>query len=268
MSLLSVQKLMKLLRVNPNTTINIAVTTAHQPLITDAQNLANQMALPYVTDQVKNYNLVLELTKDGIVLFEPHSKSRLYLDYCAGAMAYRLRQLSKNKKQPLVRAIGLQGDRVLTVLDLTAGWGRDALILASLGCHMHLIERSVIVVALLDDALQRLQASLSDPLAIQLTTYDAKDYLIQLTAAHYPDVIYLDPMYPRRNKSALVKKEMRFLRQLVGDDTDADELLILSLTRANKRVVVKRPKGAPVLAGMEPNTVIKSPNTRYDIYFP
>lgn len=64
------------------------------------------------------------------------------------------------------------------------------------------------------------------------------------TLSPAPDVVYLDPMYPHRQKSALVKKEMRVFQSLVGNDDDADSLLIPAMTIAKRRVVVKRPNYA------------------------
>jgi 16S rRNA (guanine1516-N2)-methyltransferase len=81
-----------------------------------------------------------------------------------------------------------------------------------------------------------------------------------------PEVIYLDPMYPHRTKSSLVKKEMRILRVLAGDDQDAAGLLVAALACARKRVVVKRPRLAPRIEGQTPSTEITSKNSRYDVY--
>lgn len=50
------------------------------------------------------------------------------------------------------------------------------------------------------------------------------------------------------------------------DEAQEALLLELALGLAQKRVVVKRPKGAPLLAGKEPNYQIKSKSIRYDIY--
>ena len=98
-----------------------------------------------------------------------------------------------------------------------------------------------------------------------LMSGDAKQLLAAI-AAQDKDVIYLDPMYPPRTKSALVKKEMRLLRGLVGDDGDTSQLLAIALRQAQKRVVVKRPRLAPPLQGPPPSIAIESKNTRYDIY--
>ena len=74
-------------------------------------------------------------------------------------------------------------------------------------------------------------------------------------------------MYPHSTKSALAKKEMRFLRQLVGDDIDAANLLALALVCAKQRVVVKRPRLAPYLAKFKPQHSIFGKQHRLDVYF-
>ncbi|TXH77678.1 MAG: 16S rRNA methyltransferase, partial [Thiothrix sp.] len=83
-----------------------------------------------------------------------------------------------------------------------------------------------------------------------------------------PDVIYLDPMFPERQKSALVQKEMRCLHEVVGEDTDSDALLTLARRIAKHRVTVKRPRLAPELAGLKPAFVISGKAVRYDVYLP
>ncbi|MGD2119070.1 MAG: class I SAM-dependent methyltransferase [Chromatiales bacterium] len=194
----------------------------------------------------------------------------LNLDFTAGKNQHR-RLFGGGRNQPLARAVGIKAGFLPQVLDVTAGLGRDAFVLASLGCQVDMLERSPVMAALLDDALQRAasHAEVSDICQrMHLLFHDSRDYLQQLTEEQYPDTIYLDPMYPERRKSALVKKEMRLLQQLVGKDEDSGELLLLALQRANKRVTVKRPKNAEYLAGIEPHASINSPNTRYDIYLP
>jgi 16S rRNA (guanine1516-N2)-methyltransferase len=154
-------------------------------------------------------------------------------------------------------------------LDVTAGFGRDAFVLANLGCQVDMIERHPCIALLLDDALARAQRNptISDIIArMSIYNADSADYLSSLDEARYPDVIYMDPMYPSREKSALVKKDMRLLHQLAGPDMDSEQLLTLARKVAKKRVVVKRPKSAPFIANAKPSTCIESKNTRYDVY--
>ena len=97
---------------------------------------------------------------------------------------------------------------------------------------------------------------------------DATRELAALVAASgvAPQVVHLDPMFPHREKSALVKKEMRLFRELAGDDDDAPRLLEAALDVATHRVVVKRPRKAPPIAGPAPQHVIEGKTSRYDLY--
>ena len=125
---------------------------------------------------------------------------------------------------------------------------------------------------LIEDALER--ASLNEAFesiikqGFTVINRDANDYIKEqlLTDHTVPDVIYIDPMYPDRKKSALVKKDMQILQRLHGEDDNAAELLDNALRYAKKRVVVKRPIQAETLSEKKPNTCIKSKKTRYDVY--
>ena len=94
------------------------------------------------------------------------------------------------------------------------------------------------------------------------------DYLKSLDSSglERPDVIYLDPMYPERKKSAKIKKEMQMLQHLVSDVNDENELFAVALKMARQRVVVKRPKSAKALINVKPSYTVSSVNTRYDVY--
>ena len=81
-----------------------------------------------------------------------------------------------------------------------------------------------------------------------------------------PEVVYLDPMFPQRTKGARVKKEMQVFHQLIGKDSAAELLLLIAQECAQKRVVVKRPRIAPSLAGLKPNYTLEGKSNRYDIY--
>ncbi len=184
------------------------------------------------------------------------------------------RQFGGGRGQALAKAIGMKHGINPTVIDATAGLGRDAFILASLGAQVTMIERSPILTALLKDGLQRLSAEpglshISEQQQLRLVQANAIEWLQQQANGktdNRPEVVYLDPMYPHRSKSALVKKEMRALRALVGDDEDAGQLLHAARQCARKRVVVKRPKGAPLVNDSKPSGNVQSKNTRYDIY--
>jgi 16S rRNA (guanine1516-N2)-methyltransferase len=236
-----------------------------------AQALAAQLHLPLCTADCADFTWVLSYEDGHLAIQETGHTSggALWIDFTGGRAAHR-RQFGGGRGQPLARALGLKGGANPTVVDATAGLGRDGFVLASLGARVTLLERSPILAALLADGLARAtsHAEVGGTILprVQLINTDSRDWLRHCPAAQRPDVVYLDPMYPAREKSALVKKEMRFLQALVGKDEDAAELLAAALTCASKRVVVKRPKGAPPLAGPLPSGAVVSKNTRYDIY--
>jgi 16S rRNA (guanine1516-N2)-methyltransferase len=190
------------------------------------------------------------------------------VDFTSDALTFR-RLHGGGKKESIAKAIGLKGKDSLQVLDATAGLGRDAFVLASLGCVVDMIERSPVVAALLQDGLERaavdIELSRWLPTRMQLYHGVAKELLINWQGTQ-PDVVYLDPMFPHRKKSAAVKKEMRLFQQLLGPDEDADLLLEPALALAKNRVVVKRPSGAPFLAGKKPQIEMLGKANRFDVY--
>ena len=135
-----------------------------------------------------------------------------------------------------------------------------------------MIERSAVLSCLIENAIER--ADLSENFhtlleqGFSLIHDDANNYMARQIDSENkaPDVIYIDPMYPERKKSALVKKDMQILQRLHGEDDNADTLLNNALALAKKRVVVKRPIHAQIVNEKIPNTCIKSKKTRYDIY--
>lgn len=248
----------------------VAVTISDPRERERALALAHELGLPLLQPGEEGPPLQLSPTPAGLELRQRGrgAPGPLRIDFAAGAMAHR-RRAGGGRRQPLARAVGLGRGRAPVVLDVTAGLGRDAFVLASLGATVRMVERSPVVWALLRDALER--ATRVPELAaimerMTLIRMDARDCLAGLPAGERPDVVYLDPMYPHRNKSALVKKEMRLFRMLVGDDEDAAGLLELARSRAVHRVVVKRPARGGPLGDSAPDGCVRSPNTRYDLY--
>jgi 16S rRNA (guanine1516-N2)-methyltransferase len=247
---------------------SLAVACEHG-LYSRARAIAEKFGLP-LADRLHQARFLLYLSTARLELRDlaPDAPGPIFVDFCEGRADHR-RRYGGGKNQPLARAAGLARLSAPHVLDATAGLGRDAFVLASLGCRVTLVERSAAFAALLADGIERaLLNGEVHAIAERMCVIhaDSRNYLRQLPADNRPDVIYLDPMYPHRDKSALVKKEMRYTRALVGDDADADELLAGALAAAQRRVAVKRPKGAPKLNGPQPAAEITSANTRYDIY--
>jgi len=169
------------------------------------------------------------------------------------------------KEGALAQAIGR---KTKTVVDATTGWAQDSLHIFRMGYDLQCIERSPIMLALLEDAFKRLEQvdwmqrlNLSAP---SLLAGNAIDVLGQLESA--PDCIYIDPMFPpKRKKSALPKKSMLILRDLLGDDLDSEALFEAAFSATAKKVVVKCPDHAEPLGG-KPSFSFGSKLLRYDVY--
>lgn len=163
-------------------------------------------------------------------------------------MAHR-RKFGGGRGEAVAKAVGIKKDYLPDVVDATAGLGRDAFVLASIGCKVRMVERHPVVAALLEDGLKRayLDADIGEWMQKRMTLIHASSAQALTEITPPPDVVYLDPMYPHKAKSALVKKEMRVFQSLVGADEDADALLEPAITLAKKRVVVKRPDYAEPL---------------------
>ena len=189
----------------------------------------------------------------------------LIVDFASPADAYRRRSGSQ-RRAPLARAAGFARGNVPTVVDATAGLGRDAFLLAALGSPVTLIERSPEMHALLQDGLAR-AADHPDLAAIAarmtLIRGDAREVLPTLAA----DVVLVDPMHPPRRKSALVKQRMRTTRALVGDDPDALETLQAAIACARQRVVLKWPARERLLPDWPQSShFIPGTTVRFDVF--
>lgn len=235
-----------------------------------AEALAARLQLPVLAELPAGASLLLELDGEGLSLrsTEAGAPGAVRVDFVSGAMAHR-RQFGGGAGQMVARAVGIRGSIRPSVLDATAGLGRDGFVIASLGCEVTLLERQPVIAALLEDGLQRARAA-----GGEVGEIAARMQLIHCDAiaamgdwqGDAPQVIHLDPMFPHRDKSALVKKEMRLFRPLAGDDDDAPQLLAAALQLASHRVVVKRPRKAPAIAGQQPSAQLAGQSSRYDIY--
>jgi 16S rRNA (guanine1516-N2)-methyltransferase len=220
---------------------------------------------------------LMVLSEYGLQLQETGKKAPgpVYVDFVRGANAHR-RQYGGGKGQMIAKAIGLKGSYRPHVIDVTAGLGQDGFVLATLGCQVTLVERCLVVYALLRDGLDRAILSADVELqqivsCIKLEQGDSLEYLSGLSEP--ADVIYLDPMFPDRKSKAEVNKNMKAFHRLVGSDNDAGELLVAALDKALYRVVVKRPRKAPALHLQypelplpAPSTIFEGKSTRYDVY--
>lgn len=194
----------------------------------------------------------------------------LVVDFIGGKAGHR-RRFGGGRGQLIAKACGLGRGGCPSIVDATAGLGRDAFVLAGLGAEVLMLERVPAIFALLEDGLRRARedaetGGIAGRMQVRRADAASELALAVAEAGVAPQVIHLDPMFPHRDKSALVKKEMRLFRELAGDDDDAPRLLEAALAVATHRVVVKRPRKAPPIAGPRPGHVIEGKTSRYDLY--
>jgi 16S rRNA (guanine1516-N2)-methyltransferase len=238
-----------------------------------ATALAEALKLPLLSPEqdLQGYPYVLSFGRQGLVLQQTGEAAAgpVLIDFGSSKAQHRRNQ---GGGELLVKALGGDKQQRPTVLDVTAGLGRDSFVMACWGYPVTMLERSPVIAALLDDGLQRarhnedaeLQAVIGN---MTLHAVDARQYLTELDAGLCPDIIYLDPMFPPSKKSALVKKDMQAFHYVLGKQPDdADELLSLALHKARHRVVVKRPLKAACLGGKKPTHALKGKAVRFDVY--
>lgn len=242
----------------------ISIVALDDQAIGRAQALADRLGLELSTMQPDTSQLWL--SEHTLAFKVPDFKQAFSIDFSSGKYDHR-RKFGGGRGQPLARAVGLKQGQTPSVIDATAGFARDAFVLASLGCEVTLVEQNKIMSLLIEDALLRAagDAAIAE-IADRMQLYQANAIPLLAEGKLEADVIYLDPMYPGRDKSALVKKEMQLLHHLVGADIDSAELLAIARAQAGKRVVVKRPKGAEFVGDQKPAASVQSKNTRFDIY--
>jgi len=197
-------------------------------------------------------------TDQGLALEDRLSANRpLIIDFKSDKLTYR--RLRGGKKELLLKAVGAKVG--LQVSDWTAGLGTDSLLLATAGCEVTLYERSPVLWLLLSQALKRAKDH------SELESVLSRMTLIKGDAGQHngasPDVIYLDPMFPTRKKTARVNGHMQYLQQFLGEDRDADKLVQLAQQAGAKRVVVKRPASAPQ---DDATFTLAAKANRFDVY--
>ena len=236
------------------------------------RTLAAQLALPLIANAAylpAGCVAWLGFSDDQLRLFPADARQSgpIGVDFSDGAALRR----AQGGAELIVKAVRGRSRLPLRVVDATAGLGRDSLVLASRGFDVTALERNAVVAALLADGLARAAGTPAADIAahIQLLHVDAIDYLAAVQPVAAPDVVYLDPMFPAAQKSALVKKEMRLFQQLLHGPADAAlDAALLQAARgaARLRVVVKRPARAQPLADVAPDYALAGKAIRFDVY--
>ena len=226
-----------------------------------AYALAQETGAHIVTDEMPHEGLFLKFDADGVSL-------------CGGGLCVRgdfaescARIKRKNlRNELLVKAVKIKNvDRPLTVVDATAGLGEDSFLLAAYGHSLTLFEYDPFIYALLEDSLERARLSREVGLSASRITAVGCDSVTALRALDFaPDVVLLDPMFPQRQKSSLVKKKFQLLHSLESPCTNEEELLDAARAAGPKKIVIKRPAKGAFLAGIKPDYSLDGKKIRYD----
>lgn len=217
--------------------------------------------------------LELVRTPEGLTLTDGHMELRA--DFAR--MLPRLKR-GRLQQELLVKAARAKGIEQPWAIDATAGFGEDSLLLAAAGFTVDLYEQDCVIAALLQDALDRAKddPALADAVA-RMCLHAGEDSVAGLhqTAALVdqgelaaPDVVYLDPMFPERTKSAAVKKKFQLLHHLEQPCADEQTLVEAALVVHPRKVVIKRPVKGPLLAGVKPSHQLSGKAVRYDVLVP
>lgn len=247
----------------PKQLTSIVVLTKTEELQQEAQTLAKHLKLNlcYQIPESESTNLVLRLDDDGLALVENGQALR-------GDFTQMLPRLKHNNinGEILVKAAKIKGaEGPLTAIDATAGMGEDALLLAAAGFSVQLYEYDPVIAALLRDTLRR--AAFHPELApvVARMRFSEGDSLVALSQLQSsPDVVLLDPMFPARQKSGLIKKKFQLLQQLERPCENEEELLRGALASTPRKIVIKRPLKGPFLANRKPDYSLKGKTIRYD----
>lgn len=207
----------------------------------------------------------LELTNEPEGLTLVGNDMKLRADFIS--MLPRLKQ-SNLEREMLVKAARIKGHTgELTIIDATAGFGEDSILLAGAGFNVIMYEYDSVIALLLEDAMKRAEdiPELRDAIErmhlIKSSSIEAMKNL-----DYRPDVVYLDPMFPERSKSALIKKKFQLLQCLERPCTDEEELLDAAFAAGPKKIVIKRPLKGEILAGKKPSYSLSGKAIRYDCH--
>lgn len=204
--------------------------------------------------------------KLSLIITNDNQIKPVCVDFNSESIRHRLKF---GGKENLLKACGFKKLKHPKIIDATAGFAIDSFILAAYGANVILLERESFMVELIKDGLSRAynNPELNEIVKnMQLIQADAVKYLSSLANELNPDIVYLDPMFPDKKKSAASKKEMEILQKITTFPKDEELLLHAALTVANKRVVVKRSKLAPYINNQKPDLIISGNSGRFDVY--
>lgn len=242
------------------------VVPAHSGAIDRANSVARELGLRVEKNlSVASGVVALIVDQEDVWLQEisANKPGPVKVDFASPAMMHRRKG---GQNEMLGRAIGIKSNRHPWVFDATAGLGRDAYVLADLGCKVTLVERSAVLAFVLQEGLNRAVISQFNEVREAAARMSVKCEDSTEICATPDQVIYLDPMFEERKGSAASKKDLSVLQALHGHSADDQRLIDWAFRQPVSRIVVKRPiKAAPLTASV-PSHVLKGKSVRFDVY--
>ena len=245
--------------------MGILVFADNSTLYETGRNAADRISAPFITDlsEIKTDDVVLKVSENGVSL--NNGKMEIMGDF--KAMFSRIRNNNLNGEL-LVRAAKINGrsPSELRVTDATAGLGEDSFLLAAAGYNVTMYERDPVIYLMLEDALRRGSGIPEISHIISRMKCVEGDSLKAFPGSdEHPDIIYLDPMFPARQKSGLVKKKFQLLHYLEAPCADEKEMMEAALSAEPMKIIIKRPLKAASLAGIRPSYSLTGKSIRFDV---
>ena len=248
--------------------MSCVVAAASRGVQARAKSVAETLNLEFVAiadDLDYGVALVIDSDRSWLQRLQSPRLGPVYIDFSAADMVYRRKS---GHNEPLGRAIGVKGDKRPNVFDATAGLGRDAFVLADLGCSVTLSEQSAPLCYLLEQARELALMSANDKVVEAVSRMRVLRGDSRQQAVEGFDVIYIDPMFPERGKTAAVKKDLATVQALHAHSSVAnapEDLVVWAMAQPVERVVIKRPVKAPVLGTVKPSHSITGKTVRFDV---
>lgn len=228
-----------------------------------AEEMSMELGVPIIepSQLIEDGHLYLNYTEDGLILTDGNLSLK-------GDLSDMARRVKKNNLQSemLVKAAKIKdSDHRLTAIDATAGMGEDSLLLAAAGFTVYLYEYDPVIAALLEDSLLRARGNAELSAIAGRMILKKEDSIRALENLDFrPDVVLLDPMFPERNKSALIKKKFQLLQKLESPCSDEVDLLNSAIKANPHKIVIKRPLKGPKLANAKVSYSLEGKAIRYD----
>ena len=248
------------MNTNENKNRIIPPVTAEGEFLQEGRALAEKLGAAFVEE--KPDALCLCLDENGLSLAQ--GETAVSVDF-----SKLVRRISKSNPmgEMIVKAARIKGKETPSAIDATAGLGEDSFLLAAAGFDVTLCEYNPVICALLQDGIERAKGipGLSAA-AGRMTVYEGNsiEYMASLSTA--PDVVVLDPMFPERQKSALIKKKFQLIQQLESPCSGEEELLCAAVNLRPHKIVIKRPLKGAFLAGRKPDYSLAGKAIRYDCF--